>query len=259
MTRLRKALLTLLALTLVRLPMERLLAVLLPDASVAPEVNALVSIMQSLVLFALPGWLLMQERERSAPEWSWLSIAIVSAVFARVAITPLNEGWSRLLGETGTLLPPASGFAQCLVRVLALAFVPALAEELFFRGALLGNLRTSCGNGAAILLVTLMFTLMHGSIAGLPGHLVISLLLTLLMMHSTCIYVPIAAHLTYNLTALFLPEQALPVTWLCGGVLAALLLLLVLRLPTGAGMRMARKDRLLCGASLAVMAAQYFV
>lgn len=263
MTAVRRTLWTLLCLTLLRWPVAVLTAALLPDASVAPEVNYAASIAQSLLMFALPGWLLWPKGDEPAPAGRrlpiWLLAGAVCAVLARAAISPLNDWWSALIGADGTAVPVAQGVLAQALQVLALAVVPAVAEEMFFRGALLRSLQTCCGRWAALLLTTLLFALMHGSIAGLPGHLAISLLLTLLMMHSDCIYVPLAAHLIYNLTALFLPEQPPAVSWLCGGMLAALLLLMALRLPRGAGPRMARKDCLLCGAILAVMATQYFV
>lgn len=263
MTATRRTLWTLLCLTLLRWPLAVLTAALLPDASVAPEVNYAASIAQSLLMFALPGWLLWPKGGEPAPDGrrlpAWLLAGAVCAVLARAAISPLNDWWSALIGADGTAVPVAQGVLAQALQVLALAIVPAVAEEVFFRGALLRSLQTCCGRWTALLLTTLLFALMHGSIAGLPGHLAISLLLTLLMMHSDCIYVPLAAHLTYNLTGLAWPQMAAFVPWVCGGALVIAAAVMALRLPEGEGRRMGRFDWLLCGAILAVMAAQYFV
>lgn len=262
MTRLRGTLLALLGLTLLRLPVAALMAALLPDVSVAPEWNYAASIAQSLLMFALPGWLLSPRAGGNAPKQRrlplWLGAALVCAVLARAAFSALNAWWSALTGAVVTPVPAAQGALARTLQVLALAVVPAIAEEMLFRGALLGNLRRRCGDLLALTLTTLLFALMHGSLAGLPGHLAISLLLTLLMLRGGHILLPVAAHLAYNLLALVWPETAAFVPWVCGGALAAAVVWMALRLPKGEG-RLKCSDGLLCGATLAVMAAQYLV
>lgn len=263
MTAARRTLWTLLGLTLLRWPVSALLAAMLPDVSVAPEVNYAAGIVQSLVMFALPGGLLRPKGGEPAPERrrlpAWLLAGVACAVLARAAISPLNDWWGTLVGADGAPVPAAQGVLARVLQVLALAMVPAVAEELFFRGALLRNLQACCGRRTALLLTTLMFALMHGSLAGLPGHLAISLLLTLLMQSSGNVLVPIAAHLTYNLTALIWPQTAAFVPWVCGGVLVVAAAAMALRLPKGEERRLGWLDWLLCGAILAVMAALYFV
>lgn len=256
-------LLTLLCLTVLREPVAVLLGALLPDVSVAPEVNYAADMAQSLLLFALPGLLLTTRGDTPTTEGRklpvWLLVGVACAVLARAALTPLNNWWAGLLGVQGAMVPVAQGTAAQVLQVLSLAVVPAIAEELFFRGALLRDLRRCCGRWTALLLTTLMFALLHGSVAGLPGHLAISLLLTLLMLHSGSILVPITAHLCYNLLGLVWPQTAAVAAWLCGCALAAAVAAMMLRLPKGGERRLNRVDMLLCAVILAVMAAQYFV
>ena len=130
-------LLTLLWLTLLRLPVAALLAALLPDVSVAPEWNYAVSIGQSLMLLALPGWLLSGRNGEGVPMRGKLPlgllVAAMAAVLARIALPPLNEWWGQLIGADGADVPQVTGAAARILQVLALAVVPAVAEELFFR------------------------------------------------------------------------------------------------------------------------------
>lgn len=71
---------------------------------------------------------------------------------------------ARLLGSAnGTTALPAGGSAL-LVSFLNLCLVPAVLEELFFRGALQGLLRP-CGSSAAIFGPALLFALLHLNLA----------------------------------------------------------------------------------------------
>lgn len=268
MTRVRWTLLTLLALALVKTPLAWGLAKLLPDPLVAVEVNCAVMIAQSLLLFALPGLLLSCRADRDAEggercrSWTrltlWLAVGSALAVLARGTASPLNDWWSGLLGLTGDSVPLAQGWAG-LLQILAYAAVPAVAEELFFRGALLRNLRTCCGDMTSVLLTTAMFALMHGSLAGLMGHLLTGLLLSLLMVHGGNVLVPISAHLAYNLLALCWPQTLAVVPWLCGCAVVAVIGALMHRLPGGQERRMPKQEWLLCGVALLTLAMQYLM
>lgn len=248
----------LLGLTVIRLPLAALLQRLLPDVSVAPEMNYIAAMAQSVVLFGLPGWLLMCSTKaegiggRGLHEW--LVLAIPAAVLARLALPALNALWSGLLALDTPSLPVPQGMMERVLQALALAVVPAIAEEIFFRGAVLRNLQGAYGRHTALWLTTLFFALMHGSLGGLPGHLVISLLLTLLAMHSGGALTPIVVHMAYNLLQFQTPKGALGAMLLLAGLLA----LLLRRVPAG-GMRPQGRDLLLCGAILAAMAVQYLM
>ena len=86
-----------------------------------------------------------------------------------------------------------------------------------------------------------------------------SLVLTLLMLHTGCIAVPITAHLVYNLLV-FVPAR-LPLwgSGLAGLAVIALVVRMIYRQPKMACLSMKRLDGLIAGAALAVLALQYFV
>lgn len=255
------ALLTLLCLVLLKMPLAYLLSLLLPDASQAPVVHMVASMAQSLVLFALPGLLLYQDGRAQAgrAHWQWMLVVLLSALLARAALTPLNRWWAEWLSLETSQIPAASGSWEMLLQALAYAVVPAVAEELFFRGALLPRLQRCCGRTAAVGLTALFFALMHGSLAGLPGHLVVGLLLTLLAVASGSVAVPMAAHLCYNLTALCWPGTAWLVPVCAGAALAVLCAVMAVRVPRHQERRMSSTEMLLCGLILLAMAAQYLL
>lgn len=256
-------LLVLLVLALIRLPLTYLLSLLLPDATVAPAVYYVSAMAQSLLLLALPGWLLERKAAcapgRTANSCLWVMAAACLGVAAAAALAPLNRWWTALLGVQGTPIPQASGAAEKTLQLLACAIVPAVAEEVFFRGALLRSLRRERGSIPALVITTFAFALMHGSLAGLPGHLALSLLLTLLMLRTDRLVALMTAHLAYNAAILTGLRADDTVAWLCG---AALVL-------TGLGMALAiRRERrsamplhegLLAGLALIAMAALYLI
>lgn len=259
--RTRMTLLILMGLTAVRIPLAMALRTLLPDASVAPAVNYIASMLQSLMMFALPGWLLTPrwqlESESQGLRLSELLLPLGAAVLARLAVTPLNAWWAGVVGAQGSAMPRAESPLGMVLMVLAAAVVPAIAEEVFFRGALLTNLLQCGSRGQAVALTTVMFALLHGNLAGLPGHLIISLLLTLLMMRSGRLAAPIVAHMAFNLLALAGLNLPVYAPWLAGGALALLTGWLLVTMPKGKPRRLPATEWLLCAAILLAMAVQY--
>lgn len=254
----RVVLLTVLALTALRVPVGLALQAMLPDTQMAAFVA---SMLQSVALFAVPGLVL-------APSWrapemkakdgfAWAMLTVGAALAARAAITPLNAVWAGMVDAAPNLIAAPEDPVGRLVMILALAVVPAVSEELFFRGALLPRLLQSASRWQALYLTTLMFALMHGSLAGLPGHLLISLLLTLTMMHSGRLLIPMGVHLLFNLLALIWPEGTVWLGWGGGILLAVLLVCLLVRLPRGKDRRLPLAEGLICAMTLLVMAAQY--
>ena len=261
--RMQLTLLATLLLALLRIPVTLAVQALLPDVTVNPAVNYLAAMAQSLLMFALPGWLLKPDWRMPPAEGKeklgWALVSAGAAMTVRAVVTPLNAGWSALLGSESQVRLVAGSGGEWALMILALVIVPALAEEIFFRGALLPNLLQGASRMQALLLTTLLFALMHGSLPGLPGHLLISLLLTLLMMHSGRLIVPVGVHMLFNLLALCCPEIPAAAGWLCGILLAALLGWLLVRLPRGKARRMTAADVLCAAAVLAVMAGMYLI
>lgn len=234
---------------------------MLPDVSQAPVLVYCASMAQELLLFGLPALLLGCRGKRGVSvgaKLGWMAAGILCACLAVPALQAASGWWREVSDVPNRYLPQTRGAGERLLQLIALAVVPAIAEEAFFRGALLGALRKSCHPVTAVLLSAGAFALMHGSLGGLLSHLAIGLILSLLMWHSGSLLVPVTAHLAYNL--LIVLGMQYPV-WLplAGGavlVLGAGFLMAVLR---GSDARLSRKEMWLAAAALIVMAARYFI
>lgn len=88
-----------------------------------------------------------------------------------------------------------------LLLVFFLGVVPALTEELFFRGYVLSGLRTALGKWSALLVVSLVFGLFHYSTFRLAITAGLGLLLGLLVVQYRSIWPAMLAHLMHNVIA----------------------------------------------------------
>ncbi len=261
MSRLRRALLVMLALALLAVPVDALLAALLPDASVAQLPGIIAGAAVTLLLLGLPAWLLRPWTSPRLPRGKsavpGILAGVATGLLARFALSPLNAAWQSRLGIVPEALPMPESWLVTALYMVALAAIPALAEEAFFRGALLTSLLDGARRGTALLLPALFFALMHGSLANLPGLLILSLILSLLMGQTGRIAGPVAAHFVFNLTALAQWQLPLWGSLLCGAGLIGLAVYFCLRQPKVAHRPMGRADGLIAAGTLLVLLARF--
>jgi membrane protease YdiL (CAAX protease family) len=82
--------------------------------------------------------------------------------------------------------------------LLFMAFVPAICEELFFRGYALSGLRSSLGKVATVLIVAAAFGVNHHSIFRLGVTCGLGLLFGLLVVQYRSIWPAMIAHFMHN-------------------------------------------------------------
>ncbi len=263
MSKTRKTLLALLLLAVLKTPVDMLLAAMLPDASVSPAVNCLAGALVSLLLLGVPAWLLRPWTSLRLPQkksvWPGMLLGAAMALLARAAMTPVDAAWQGWLGLVPDALPVPENVPVAVVYIITLAVVPAVTEEVFFRGALLTGLLDGSRRIMAVLLTTAAFALMHGSLANLPGLLAISLVLTLTMLHTGRIAAAVTAHFFYNISALV--WMAVP-GWgslLCGAALIGMMAYVIIRQPKMAHPPMKWLDGLIAAATIAVLLTLYFI
>lgn len=107
--------------------------------------------------------------------------------------------WDRMLAALGAELPvgiPVS-WRQAPLLLVTSALLPAVCEELFFRGYLLSAWEDRRGWGC-VPVTAVLFTLLHGSLQGLPARLLMGLLLGFVCVRSGSVFVPVLAHFGYN-------------------------------------------------------------
>ena len=263
MSKTRRVLLILLALALLTRPVDILLAAMLPDASVNPVPQCIGGMLVTLLLLGLPAWLLRPWTSVRLPQkknvWPGIGLAVIAGLLTRMAMSPVDAAWQGWRGLMPDALPVPETLPVAVLYIAALAIVPAIAEESFFRGALLTGLLDGSRRVTAAVLTTAAFALMHGSAANLPSLLVVSLMLTLLMLHTGRIAVPMSAHFFYNISALNWVDIPGWGSILCGAGLIALAVYVGVKQPKVAHPPMKWADGLIAVAAVAVLVTLYFI
>jgi membrane protease YdiL (CAAX protease family) len=160
------------------------------------------------------------------------------------------EGWMREKEDyandlIGVVLGEHSA-AVLLVNILVVAVLPAIAEELLFRGALqrlFGDLFRS--GHAAVWISSIVFSAVHLQFYGFLPRLILGLVLGYLFLWSGSIWIPVTAHFINNAMSVAVdffqatgtssqgPAETLPVTgagWIVVSLLAVLPLLFYFRM-----------------------------
>lgn len=141
--------------------------------------------------------------------------SIMFSVFASSAMIFGNAGLNFLMNR---LLPAAyesrgvsvyqEGAAASggMLAVLALSVVPAISEELLFRGVILSEYE-SYGTASAVILSTLTFAMVHFSterlIAYMPSYIYSGLILVFAAYVSRSVITSVIIHIIYNIFTLF--------------------------------------------------------
>lgn len=114
------------------------------------------------------------------------------------------ENMMRQISERSQLLLEGfllrDGVGALIANILVLALVPALCEEMFFRGALQQTI-VDCLNGkhhVAIWITAAVFSLMHGDFFAFLPRFYLGLLLGYLYYYSRSIWVNVTAHFLNN-------------------------------------------------------------
>lgn len=111
-------------------------------------------------------------------------------------------------GTLVTLLGEGS-FWAFMANVLVIAIIPAIAEELFFRGFLVGNLQRLIGLHAAVWIGAIIFSLVHFQFYGFFARVVLGALLGYLYAWSGDLRAAMFAHFAHNFTNLLLAMLAI--------------------------------------------------
>lgn len=135
------------------------------------------------------------------------------------------------IGANGpTLSLPNNTWWWLLINLVILGVVPAIVEELLFRGIIFQGLRRSFSATSAVLLTALLFALMHQSITQFIYPLILGVILCEVMEKTGNIIYPMIIHLFNNVSTLLIDymaatgliKLAFATTW--WGVLCAILL-----------------------------------
>jgi len=139
------------------------------------------------------------------PKWQDILIAILVAcvslfglymfancqdAFLKYVIKyPINEG---LIGI------PLSNFGWFILNLLVLGILPAVCEELMFRGVVLQGFRKNFSDKIAIVVSALMFALFHSNLQQLIYPFILGLILGWIAIRSGSLIISMIVHLTNN-------------------------------------------------------------
>ena len=190
-----------------------LLESLLPNASLA-----LANALYYLPFMVLPVGLYALRRPglgdamrlKAVPVLPTLSAALLGLLTVYVA-SLLSAVWGACLDALG--LHGLGGVAvprnerELLLDILALAAMPAICEELLFRGFVLSAWE-SRGTRFAIGVTAALFALLHGNLYGIPAYLLVGAVAGFLAFALDSVYAAMVYHTVYNTACLVIPYLA---------------------------------------------------
>lgn len=194
----------------------------------APQTMRASQAAMQILVFLLPAWIYNRmtgmfrfyEREESAKYGAAL-LAIVSIVVTLLA-TPavdwltqwndslhLGDRWSTLeerlrnMSQMSTQLIEQmlgmSGWLNFILNIIVVALLPAICEEMLFRGAIQSTLLKWWKNPhTAIIVTAAIFSLAHGDIFGFLPRFALGILLGYLFFETGSMWSNMAAHFTNN-------------------------------------------------------------
>lgn len=85
-----------------------------------------------------------------------------------------------------------------ILMLIRIAVIPAILEELMFRGVILSSLKP-CGNTLAIVVSSILFSFMHANFAQIPFALLVGLMLGFIAVKTNSLLISMILHFTNNL------------------------------------------------------------
>lgn len=176
-------------------------------AAVIPESSEWITVAYYLICTALPVYLTVKKRgcidslrPDPLPGGCWLPVLLLPFLVLIVVNTatliwqiPFELLGARVHGN----VPAAENARELILSILLSAALPAVCEEFLFRGAILSALEPY-GTKRAILISSLLFTLLHGSIIGAPGIFILGVVLGMIAVCTGSIYGSIIYHTLHN-------------------------------------------------------------
>ena len=190
-----------------------LLELLLPNAGAA-----LINALYYLPFTVLPVGLYMRRRPglgagmrlNAPPLMPTLSAALLGLLSVYVA-SLISAAWAAGLDALGLRslggVPVPGNERELIASVLSLAAVPAVCEELLFRGFVLSAWE-SRGTRYAIGVTAVLFALLHGNLYGIPAYLLVGAVAGFLAFALDSVYAAMVYHTVYNTACLVIPYLA---------------------------------------------------
>lgn len=143
-----------------------------------------------------------------SPGRTLASVAAAGSGF--LAATCLTMVWTLFIEALGGVpASTADAFSgNLMLDMVLIAILPGICEELLFRGLIMGAYER-WGTWRAIWISALMFTGLHGTVAGIPAQLLLGVALGYVTASTGSVYAAMMMHTTYNAITLLVSYSAL--------------------------------------------------
>lgn len=134
------------------------------------------------------------------------ALSVLTAAVAVLFINCVSHLWFILVQCMGGTIPASGVAVPTTVRGLASAVIlsavlPGICEELLFRGLMLSAWEER-GSLRAVTTVSLLFTLLHGNLLGIPSEFICGVLLACIVISSGSLFAGMVFHTVFNSTLL---------------------------------------------------------
>lgn len=166
-----------------------LLAYLLPISMYAKE-NRLLSGSAARKRFGLRGCAVWQ-----------LVVAVIIGYGCQFAMVLLDLPITLAISADGGYIPHSA--VELAAAIVTVAVIPAVFEEFLLRGIVYGVM-AEFNTTAAAVFTTIMFALLHGNLSGIPGYLLLGIVLIFVLRRTGSLYACMLLHMANNVTAVLL-------------------------------------------------------
>lgn len=128
-------------------------------------------------------------------------LVILAGIGCQMVMIVLNLPATLIMGQADGYIPP--NIWELLIAIVIVGAIPAFFEEFLFRGIVYGVMK-EVNDKAAVIFTTLMFALMHGSVAGFFGYLFLGWASVAILKKTDSLYACMTFHFVNNTTALIL-------------------------------------------------------
>ena len=180
--------------------------------------SAMIFIAPPMILYAFTRHHPMRELGFRKPNSAWLLLIGVVLMFVSLPLTNLLTSWNEKMnfgaafesleallqqleetaGDLTERMLQVDSFGGLLFNLLVIALIPAIGEELTFRGVLQQALTRRCNVHVAVFLSAFIFSFIHFQFYGFLPRMFLGLLLGYLFYYSGSLWTSILMHFVNN-------------------------------------------------------------
>lgn len=180
--------------------------------------SAMIFIAPPVILYAFTRHQPMRELGFRKPNSAWLLLIGVVLMFVSLPLTNLLASWNEKMnfgaafesleallkqledtaGDLTERMLQVDSFGGLLFNLLVIALIPAIGEELTFRGVLQQALTRRCNVHVAVFLSSFIFSFIHFQFYGFLPRMFLGLLLGYLFYYSGSLWTSILMHFVNN-------------------------------------------------------------